>query len=56
MKIAYLIEIPEIYDGFSITVYEDGTMENRWGDGTGNPLAGYEYRWKATEDYIASLD
>lgn len=29
-KIKMLVELRDVYDGYSVTVYEDGTMENRW--------------------------
>lgn len=29
-EIDILIEIPQIYDGYSVIVYKDGTFVNRW--------------------------
>ena len=29
-EVDLLIEIPEVYDGWSVKVYTDGTIENRW--------------------------
>lgn len=28
--IAYLVEIPGVYDGWSVAVHKDGSMANRW--------------------------
>jgi len=28
--IAYLVEIPGVYDGWSVAVHKDGSMTNRW--------------------------
>lgn len=49
----YVIEIPGVYDGWSIAVLTDGTWWNRWGndDDTG-PAEGYERRWRLTQEYI----
>jgi hypothetical protein len=55
--IAMLIELQGVYDGWSIALYEDGTMVNRWAneDGTG-PQPGLERRWGAAEEYISVHD
>ncbi len=29
-KIMMFVELRDVYDGYSVAVYEDGTMENRW--------------------------
>lgn len=29
-KVMMLVELHDVYDGYSVTIYEDGTMENRW--------------------------
>ena len=46
----HLIELPGVYDGWSIAVFMDGTMLNRWAndEGTG-PAPGYERRYEATK-------
>lgn len=48
-----IVEITNVYDGWSILINEDGEWLNRWenDEGTG-PEPGYEGRWKATQDYI----
>jgi hypothetical protein len=54
---AVLIELPGVYDGWSIAQLPDGRMLNRWSDeaGTG-PAAGMQRRWEATEVYISEHD
>ena len=49
----HLIELPGVYDGWSIAVFQDGTVLNRWSndDGTG-PEPGYERRYAATQKAI----
>jgi hypothetical protein len=51
--IDYTIEWPDIYDGMSATVYNDGRIVNRWAndEGTG-PKPGYERRYRLTEEAI----
>ena len=50
--ISYLIELRDVYDGYSIIVYKDGRIRNRWADDEGGPAIGYERRWRLTEDAI----
>lgn len=49
-----LVEYPDVYDGYSVTVWMDGTWENRWADRTdpSKPAAGYERRYAATQAHI----
>lgn len=49
----HIIELPEVYDGWSIAVLKDGTWWNRWSndDDTG-PREGYERRYRLTQVYI----
>lgn len=54
-NIDHLIELRGVYDGWSIAVYQDGTLRNRWAEQDGSPMAGYERRWRATEDAIAEM-
>lgn len=53
-EVDHLIELPHVYDGWSIAILDDGTVCNRWA--AGHELTrgreGYERRFKATEDYI----
>ena len=53
--IAYTIELRGVYDGWSIAVLHDGSLVNRWAEPDGTPRAGYERRFKATEDALASM-
>lgn len=54
--IDYLIELRGVYDGWSISVWTDGTIKNRWANATqSGPEPGYERRWKATENAIAEI-
>ena len=54
-NIDHLIELRGVYDGWSIAVYQDGTMRNRWAEEDGSPIAGCERRWRAAEDAIAEM-
>jgi hypothetical protein len=48
-----LIELDNVYDGWSILKLKDGTLINRWADPeTGLALEGYERRWQLTQDAI----
>lgn len=52
-RIAMLVEILGLYDGWSIAVLTDGTLVNRWANDDGTAAAeGYERRYAATEKYI----
>ena len=53
--IAHIIELRDVYDGWSIAVLKDGSLVNRWAEPDGTPRAGYEGRFKATEDALASM-
>jgi hypothetical protein len=44
--IAYLIEIPHIYDGWSVKVLTNGTKINRW-----DPEQ-YPWRHQKTQEYL----
>ena len=35
-KIDHLIELRGVYDGWSIAVYADGTIKNRWANDAGD--------------------
>ena len=50
--VAYRIELPGVYDGWSVALLTDGTMRNRWENPDGTPREGYERRWAATQEYI----
>ncbi|AYG02384.1 hypothetical protein [Gryllotalpicola protaetiae] len=52
--IAHLIELPGVYDGWSVAVLKDGTYVNRWAyeDDPARPLEGYERRYRATQECI----
>lgn len=52
--VAHTIEIPGVYDGWSIAVLKDGTMINRWADTEDptKPAEGYERRYRMTEEAI----
>lgn len=55
-QIDHLIELRGVYDGWSIAVYTDGTIKNRWTNDAGDgPEPGYERRWRAAEDAIAQM-
>lgn len=55
-QIDYLVELRGVYDGWSIAVYTDGTLKNRWANDAGDgPGPGHERRWKATEEAIAKM-
>lgn len=54
-QIAHLIELRNVYDGWSIAFMKDGTLVNRWADDDGNALAGYERRFNATAEAIANM-
>lgn len=54
-KINYLIELRGVYDGWSIAVYADGTLRNRWANEDGTAMGGYERLWEATEKAIAEM-
>lgn len=51
--IDHLIELPDVYDGWSIAVLKDGTRVNRWAnaDDTG-PREGYERRYTLTQQAL----
>lgn len=51
--ILHLIELRDVYDGWSVVATKDGRFINRWAndDGSG-PEPGYERRWAKTEEYI----
>ena len=54
--IDHLIELRGVYDGWSISVWTDGTVKNRWANDAGDgPESGCERRWKATEAAIAEM-
>lgn len=53
-EVAYLVEIPDVYDGWSVEVRTDGTMRNRWAESDGTARPGYERRFAATQEYIAA--
>ena len=55
LRIDHLIELRGVYDGWSIAVYTDGTMRNRWAEADGTASPGYERRWFATEQAIADM-
>lgn len=52
-----IIELPGVYDGWSIIQTPENTLINRWAnaDGTG-PEPGYERRYEATERAIDEMD
>lgn len=53
-QVHYLIELPGVYDGWSIAAMTDGTFSNRWANDSGDgPFPGYERRWEAAEKAIA---
>jgi hypothetical protein len=55
-KIDHIIELQGVYDGWSIAIYTDGTIKNRWANDAGDgPEPGYERRWLATEDAIGAM-
>ena len=41
-----LIELPEIYDGWSVARLTDGRLVNRW------DMTEYPSRWRATEEVL----
>ena len=49
--VEHTIELPHIYDGWSIAVLKDGTMVNRW-----EGQEGYEHRARLTQDHIDHLN
>jgi len=55
-NVDHIIEIPGVYDGWSIAVISDPTYcyVNRWADENNPtiPMPGYERRFRATEEYI----
>lgn len=51
-KVDHLIELRGVYDGWSIAVYKDGTIHNRW---AGDDESGYVRRFEATEKAIAEM-
>ena len=53
--IAHIIELRGVYDGWSIAVLKDGSLVNRWAEPDGTPSAGYERRFKATEEAIQRM-
>lgn len=55
-QVDHLVELRGVYDGWSIAVYTDGTIHNRWADSKGQPHPGYERRWAATRDAIAQME
>ena len=55
-QIDHLIELRDVYDGWSIAVYTDGTIKNRWANDAGDgPEPGYERRWRMTEDAMSLM-
>ncbi len=49
----HIIELPDVYDGWSVAVLKDGSVWNRWSNDTEDgPLVGYERRYAATQRYI----
>ena len=54
-RIAHLVELRGVYDGWSIAVLTDGTQVNRWenDEGTG-AKPGYERRYDAAQKAIAA--
>ena len=52
-QVEYTIELPGVYDGWSIALMKDGTLFNRWAneEGTG-PAKGYERRYERTQHHI----
>jgi hypothetical protein len=52
--VAHLIELRGVYDGWSVSVHEDGTRVNRWIDPeTSNPYPGCERRAATVNAYLA---
>lgn len=55
-NVAYHIEIPGVYDGWSIAVLEDGTLTNRWAGDDGKPLGDWcAWRCEVTERTIQNI-
>lgn len=54
VDVKHTIEIPAIFDGWSIAVLHDGTMVNRWADTEDptRPAEGYERRYRMTQEII----
>jgi hypothetical protein len=46
----HLIELHDVYDGWSIAVLKDGTLVNRWAG-----YADYERRARKTQDEIDAM-
>lgn len=51
-ELAYYWELPGVYDGWSVAVYKDGTMKNRWANDDGSAREGYERRFEPTQQAI----
>lgn len=51
-ELVQVIELRGVYDGWSVGVLSDGSRFNRWGDGNGKALPGYERRWEVTEAFL----
>lgn len=54
-RIAHLIELRGVYDGWSIAVLEDGSLINRWAGPAAAGLPGNERRFEATEEAIERM-
>lgn len=55
--IDHLIELSEVYDGWSIAVIRDGTLVNRWArpEAPYRGLPGYERRFQQTQLVIEQI-
>lgn len=52
-RIAELVELPGVYDGWSIAVLTDGTRINRWANEDGTAAReGYERRYLLTQKVL----
>ena len=55
-EVVHLIEIPGVYDGWSVAVLADGRYWNRWGnDAQDGPEPGYESRYAKTQEHINTM-
>lgn len=55
-ELAYYWELPGVYDGWSVAVYKDGTMKNRWANEDGSAKEGYESHFELTQQAILNSD
>lgn len=52
-----LIELRDVYDGWSIVLTPENTLVNRWANAEGTGAEpGYERRYEATERAIDEMD